>query len=162
MNTMNPKIVQCRQEHISQLVGLWIEYLVDQGDNPILQYIDVAHTEGYSKILHSFLKKEPEGFLVAHIDGEIVGFVIAQKNVYGPNYRMLENIGNIQIIHTKRSHRHKGIASKLLDKALEYLKTNNCTVILSETDQQNEASLKLLLKHGFKKRGNLVTLIHRE
>lgn len=157
---MNLVITQCTNEHIPQLVELWREYLVDQGDDPILQYIDVNHTEGYGKILKSFLKKEPEGFLVALRGEEVVGFVIAQKEAYGPNYKTIEKIGNIQIIHTNRSHRNKGIASKLLENAIEYLKSNNCSIILSETDQQNTASLKLLQKHGFKRRGNLVTLIH--
>jgi ribosomal protein S18 acetylase RimI-like enzyme len=156
---MNHIIIQCTREHIPQLVDLWGEYLFDQGDDPILQYIDVAHTEGYSQILNSFLKKEPEGFLIALNGDEVVGFVIAQKEAYGPNYRTTKKIGNIQIIHTKRSHRNKGIASKLLEKALEYLESNDCSIILSETDQQNTAALSLLQKHGFKKRGNLVTLI---
>ncbi|MCW4014485.1 MAG: GNAT family N-acetyltransferase, partial [Candidatus Bathyarchaeota archaeon] len=79
---------------------------------------------------------------------------------YGHNYRTNDKIGNIQIIHTKRSYRNKGIASKLLEGAIEYLKSNGCGIILSETDQLNTASLSLLHKHGFKKRGSLVTLIH--
>jgi len=159
---MNLEITQCTSVHIPQLVELWKEYLVDQGDDPILQHIDINHIDGYGNILNSFLKNEPEGFIAALIDEEVVGFVIAKKDAYGPNYRTLENIGNIQIIHTKRGYRHKGIASKLLVKAIEYLQSNECTIILSETDQQNEASLSLLEKYGFRKRGNLVALIHRE
>jgi len=88
----------------------------------------------------------------------VIGFVIAQKDAFGLNYRTFEKIGNVQIIHTKRSYRRSGIASLLLDKALEYLRDNGCAVILSETDQHNTASLNLLLKHGFMRRGDHVTL----
>ncbi|MCW4012119.1 MAG: hypothetical protein NWF07_03905, partial [Candidatus Bathyarchaeota archaeon] len=68
-------ITQCSSEHILQLVELWREYLIDQGDDPILRYLDVNHTEGYGNILNSFQKKESEGFLVALNGDEVVGFV---------------------------------------------------------------------------------------
>ena len=155
---MNPLITQCSLDYIPQLVELWREYLVDQGDDPILEYIDVNYTEDYDKILKSFLKKEPEGFIVALEDDTVIGFVIAQKNAFGSNYKIREPIGNVQIIHTKRSHRRSGVASQLMKKAIKYLEDMGCTVILSETDQHNTASLNLLLKHGFMRRGDHVTL----
>ena len=159
---MNQVITQCSLNHIPQLIDLWREYLIDQGEDPIYQYMDVDNTDRYGNILNSFLKKEPEGFLVALEDDTVIGFVIAQKDAIGSNYSTRENIGNVQVIHTKRDHRRSGVASQLMEKALEYLKEMGCTVILSETDQQNTASLNLLLKHGFKKRGNLVNLIREE
>jgi len=61
---LNPIILQCTQDHIPQLVELWEEYLVDQGDDPIIRYIDIEHKEGYENILRSFLRSEPEDFLL--------------------------------------------------------------------------------------------------
>lgn len=79
------------------------------------------------------MKKESDGLLVARIDDEVVGFVVPFKDALGPNYVMKARVGHIQVVHTKRGHRRKGVATRLMEAALEYLRENGCTLVLAET-----------------------------
>ncbi len=150
----------CEPRYIPQLVELWKEYIVDQGDDPITQYIDFdAGTDGFSRILEGYMSKEPEGFLVATVSDEVVGFLIAFRNALSDNYVMKRRVGKIQVVHVKRGFRRRGIASSLLREAIDYLGSSGCSVVLAETGEDNMRSMRMLTKLGFKLRGKLVTLI---
>ena len=150
----------CEFEHIPQLVDLWTEYLLDQGEDPINEYIEFdTSKEGFSRILEGYLRKEPEGFLVATIGDEVVGFLIAHRNALSSNYKMKRKVGKVQTIHVKRGYRGRGIASSLLRKALQYLESSGCYAVLAETGEDNKESLNMLTKLSFRQRGKLVTLI---
>jgi ribosomal protein S18 acetylase RimI-like enzyme len=150
----------CEFKHIPQLVELWIEYLVDQGEDPINDYIDFsASKEGFYSILEGYLRKEPEGFMVATVSDEVVGFLIAYRSALSDNYKMKRKVGNVQVVHVKRGFRGRGIASSLLRKAMRYLESGGCSAVLAETGEDNEESLNMLTKLGFKQRGKLVTFI---
>jgi len=160
MSSGNVEIKPCQDEFLTQLAELWKEYLVDQGEDPLHPYFDFeASTEGFRKILEAYMKREPGGFLVAIIGDEIVGFVVSFKDAFGPNYVTKRKIGQIQVVHVKQGFRRKGIATKLVNAALLYLKENSCSIILAETGEKNTKSLKMLEKFGFKERGKFVTFM---
>jgi ribosomal protein S18 acetylase RimI-like enzyme len=162
MSSSEVEIKPCQDEFIAQLAELWKEYLVDQGEDPLHPYFDLeASTEGFRRILEGYMKREPGGFLVATVGDEVVGFVVSFKDAFGPNYVMKRRIGHIQVVHTKREFRRRGIATKLVNAALGYLKDNGCAIILAETGEKNTRSLKMLEKFDFYERGKLVTFIKK-
>ncbi len=65
----------------------------------------------------------------------------------------------MQVVHTKRGFRRRGIATKLIKESLEYLKKNGCSIILAETGENNVVSKKMLEKFGFKERGKLLNFM---
>ena len=155
------KIKLCQDEFVPQLTELWKEYVVDQvEEDPLLPYFDLeASTEGFRKNVEALMKKEPQGFLVALLDSEVVGFVVSFKEAFSPNYVMKRRIGQIQIVHVKRAFRRRGTATKLINAAFEYLKGNGCSVILTETGEKNTESMQMFEKLGFKQRGKLVAFM---
>ena len=160
MSSSNVEIKPCQDEFLTQLAELWKEYLVDQGEDPLRPYLDFeASTEGFRKILEAYMKRESGGFLVAAIGDEIVGFVVSFKDAFGPNYVTKRKIGQLQVVHVKQGFRRKGIATKLVNAALLYLKENSCSIILAETGEKNTKSLKMLEKFGFKERGKFITFM---
>lgn len=154
------EIKPCSKDHIPMLVELWKEYMVDQGDDPLSLYFDFeASTEGFRRILEGYMKKEPDGFLVATSGDEVIGFAVSFKDAFGPNYVMKAGVGHIQVVHTKRGHRRKGVATRLMEAALEYLRGNGCTVVLAETGEGNASSVGMLRRLGFKERDKTVNLM---
>ncbi len=132
--------------------------MVDQGlEDPVQQYLDVESSkQGFTKILENYMRKEPEGFLIAVKGGEVVGFVISFQDAFGPNYVTKEKIGHIQVVHTRRGHRRQGIATKLMEAAEDYLRSRGCGLVLTETGEPNTAARSLLQKSGYRLRGKLI------
>jgi len=154
------EIRPCSEEDLPELVELWKEYMVDQGDDPLSHYFDFESSkEGFRRILEGYMRKEPGGFLVATGGDEVVGFVVSFKDALGPNYVMKSRVGRIQVVHTKRGRRRKGVATRLMTAALDYLRESGCAMVLAETGEDNAGSLGMLRRLGFKERGKLVNLM---
>jgi ribosomal protein S18 acetylase RimI-like enzyme len=160
MSSNDVEIKPCHVNFLSQLGELWKEYLVDQGEDPLCQYFDYeAGSEGFLKILEGYMKRDSGGFLVAVISDEVVGFVVSFRDAFGSNYVARKRIGEILVVHTKRGFRRRGIATKLINAALGYLKKGGCSIILAETGENNVKSLKMLEKFDFKERGKVVSFM---
>jgi ribosomal protein S18 acetylase RimI-like enzyme len=160
MSSSDVEIMPCRNEFLPQLTELWKEYMVDQGEDPLLPYLDLeASKEGFRKILESYLEMEPEGFLVALLGSVVVGFAVSFKNALGPNYITNKRIGLLQVVYVKRGYRRRGIATQLVNAAFSYLVANGCSIVLAETGEKNTRSIQILEKLGFKQRGKLVTFM---
>jgi len=94
MSSGDVEIKPCLDEFLTQLVELWKEYLVDQGEDPLRRYLDFeASIEGFRKIMEAYMEREPGGFRVATTGDEVVGFVVSSENAFGPNYVTRERIG---------------------------------------------------------------------
>jgi len=91
------EVTPCSEEHLPKLTELWAEYMIDQGsDDPVLPLLDVESSKpGFAKLMENYMRREPEGFLVAVKDGDVVGFVISFRDAFGPNYVTRERIGHI-------------------------------------------------------------------
>jgi len=163
MQSTDVVIEHCKSEHVNELVELWKEYMVDQVQkDPLLPYFDLeASNEGFRKIIDGFLEKEPEGFFVARFGDRVVGFVASYKDAFGSNYRMKTRVGHIQVVHVRRGFRRRGIATRLVEAAMRYLKDNKCTIMLAETGEMNKEAIQMFEKLGFKQRGRLVALMKK-
>jgi ribosomal-protein-alanine N-acetyltransferase len=90
----------------------------------------------------NFLLKEPNGFLIAKMNDQIVGYVIGVTE---------KNIGTIVSIAVKKDYRRKGIGKKLLDYIIEYFKLKNISIINLQVRIDNYEAISFYENNGFKK-----------
>ena len=95
-------------------------------------------------ILKSELQNTNSEYLVAFSNSEIVGF--------GGIWISVDDIHLTNIV-TKKSMRHNGIASKLLENLISISKTKNKTSLTLEVNENNIYAIKLYSKYNFKKIG---------
>ena len=86
-------------------------------------------------------KKWPEGFLVAKINKEIVGYAIGEKN---------KDLGLIVSVAVKKEWRRKGIGRKLVEKLLENFKKEGMKIIFLHVREENKEAINFYLALGFK------------
>jgi ribosomal protein S18 acetylase RimI-like enzyme len=161
MNVPQIEVTPCSEEHLPELTELWAEYMIDQGgDDPVMPLLDLESSKpGFTKLMENYMRKEPEGFLVAVKDRDVVGFVVSFSDAFGTNYVTREKIGHIQVVHTKRGCRRQGVATKLIEAAEGYLRGSGCGLVLTETGEPNTAARTLLEKTGFRVRDKLIDYI---
>lgn len=87
------------------------------------------------------LKNPIATYIVAEEDNQIMGYV-GVWNVMSE--------GQITNVAVAKSHREKGVGSRLIEGLLAYAKENQLVLLLLEVRSSNEAAQKLYGKFGFK------------
>ena len=82
--------------------------------------------------------------LIARDDTEAVGFLFG---------RVASDEAEIISIGVAPQHRRRGIAARLLTRADDHLRACGALSLFIEVDQDDEAAIKLYLKHGFEQVG---------
>ena len=88
----------------------------------------------------SMLRDCNDGAFMALENNKLLGFIFC---------RVLGDTGYIGPLGVANNLYGKGIGSKLLDKAIEYLKSKNCKLIGLEALANNPSALSLYIKKGF-------------
>jgi ribosomal-protein-alanine acetyltransferase len=83
--------------------------------------------------------------LVARVDGEVAGFIIARIDVEGDS-----PAGHILTIDVALQHRRKGIATRLLNQIETMLKEKGVRECRLEVREDNAAAIGLYFKLGYK------------
>lgn len=86
--------------------------------------------------------KEEDILLVAEIENEIVGFVLAK-------YHKATRLSTITNIFVKETHRGKGIGTRLLEETKSRLLNKGTTYLYALIGKQNDPSLGLFKSAGF-------------
>jgi ribosomal protein S18 acetylase RimI-like enzyme len=84
----------------------------------------------------------PAGIFVAEEDGQIVGYVTTRLNHF-------KSIGQIPNLAVDPAYRSRGIASTLIQHALDYLRAEGMAMAKIETLVQNERGQSLYPRFGF-------------
>lgn len=115
---------------------------VSSNDLPIIEKIEkISFSDPYSRNLLEALAFTKCGeFLVAEVDGEIIGYVSAIFEA---------NSASITSIAVHPDYRRKEIARKLMLKLLETLREKRISNIKLEVRESNEAARKLYESLGF-------------
>ena len=79
-------------------------------------------------------------YLIYSIDDKNIGFV---------DFFFFYDRIEINYIYVEKSYRNKNIASKLMDKLIEFAIDNKCINITLEVDESNDAAINLYKKYGF-------------
>jgi ribosomal-protein-alanine N-acetyltransferase len=86
-------------------------------------------------------KKWPEGFLVAKLGGEIVGYAVGEKD---------KDSGLIVSVAVKKEWRRKGIGRKLIEKLLENFKKEGMKIVFLHVREENRGAINFYQALGFK------------
>ena len=101
------------------------------------------------ELINSFLKyfntkinyiSEFNKYLIYSIDDKNIGFI---------DFSFIYDRIELNYIYVEKSYRNKNIASKLMDKLIEFAIDNKCINITLEVDESNDAAINLYKKYGF-------------
>jgi ribosomal protein S18 acetylase RimI-like enzyme len=95
----------------------------------------------------------PEAFLVAELDGRVVGYIRLK-----PPTKLPENAHVIQVqgLAVHPDTRCRGVAAGLLDTAEETLRERGTRKLTLRVLSTNEAAIRLYERHGFVREGTLL------
>ena len=106
-----------------------------------------VHGIAYSAAeLQHFLNLRSAVRIVGEQDGEIKGFIIADK--FRPR-RSEQSMGQIITIDVREDARRSGLGGQLLAAAEEELRKSGCGYVSLETAIDNLPALKFYKKHGY-------------
>jgi ribosomal-protein-alanine N-acetyltransferase len=86
-------------------------------------------------------KKWPEGFLVAKLGGEIVGYAIGERG---------KDSGLIVSVAVKKEWRKRGIGRRLIEKLLENFKKEGMKIVFLHVREENREAINFYQALGFK------------
>ncbi|MEM2738353.1 MAG: ribosomal protein S18-alanine N-acetyltransferase [Candidatus Bathyarchaeia archaeon] len=94
----------------------------------------------------------PETFIVAEVNGEVVGYVMCRIEIGLSNFGFSGFIkkGHIVSIAVMPEHRQKGIGHALVSKAMEGMRLYNAKQAFLEVRVSNTPAINLYKKLGFK------------
>lgn len=117
---------------------------------------DEGDVEGIRSIYQEFFEdcpqlKSEEGFIVAEMDGQIVGFfVITSYSTYPWWDREVKSWCEIIELHVYHKLWRRGIGTQLVLKALDYAKSKGAEAVYVVTGEDNVPARRLYEKYGFK------------
>ncbi len=114
----------------------------------VYAYKGVEDTKSYINWLK---KRDREGILLAFVDNELVGFIAADSEWFSK--REGEKVGAVHELVVREDHRRKGIASLLMEKALDYFKVKGLKKAELWVGDENEGAKRFYKKFGFKENG---------
>ena len=134
------------------------EYVIRQfreEDLPSVIYINrTCLPENYTPDFFLYHFREfPEGFLVAEMDGSIVGYIMTRIDrgvSYYPYLATLKEKGHIISLAVMPHARRRGIAESLLRSALEAIKKKGIKEVYLEVRISNTPAINLYKKLGFR------------
>jgi len=100
------------------------------------------------------INKYPAGIFVAEADGAVVGFITTRVD-------LAKGMGSIPDLAVLPAQRRKGLASKLVDTALQHLKKEGMEYVRIDTLDQNEICKHFYPKRGFKEIAKMIHYIMR-
>jgi ribosomal protein S18 acetylase RimI-like enzyme len=106
--------------------------------------------EGYSRFLSSQLNEEDVIVLVAERAGSVVGYVYAALEPRSWK-ELREPAGFIHDVAVEESSRRTGVATALVETAIEWLRAHGAPRVLLCTAEQNAVALSLFSHLGFRR-----------
>ena len=97
-------------------------------------------------------KRFPAAFIVADINGKIVGYIMCRIETGIPTFKLLgiTKKGHVISIAVLHDHNHKGIGNALMREAMHGMANYNAKECYLEVRESNLPAIKLYRKLGFK------------
>lgn len=126
-------------------------------DLPRLEEIESQHekqnparkgwVERVRKLIDLALSDEPEGLLIADLDGRVVGWAAARRQQLHP--LASEGFGYVLHISVAADVRRQGLGARLLRECEAYLRARGCHGIRISVGIEDVASQQLMKKLGY-------------
>lgn len=115
-----------------------------------LEEYSYDHPSDAEDYINWLFARDSEGIIGAFENKELVGFICIDKHWYSKRER--KTLGAIHELVVAKAYRRKGIATKLVNRALELFKENGLDSIELWAGVNNLAAIKLYEKLGFEAR----------
>lgn len=110
-------------------------------------YTSGSEIRSYMRWLY---RGDPDGFLVAELNGEIIGFVSVHTNWWD---KRVGRTAEIHEIAVQKRYQHMGIGKKLLKKAVEYALSRGCNWVSLWVGSENNMAKEWYRRLGFEETG---------
>jgi ribosomal protein S18 acetylase RimI-like enzyme len=136
------EIVELDRSRLPEIEALWKELNAHhaQRSSNFKQYFD---TLTFQDRIKQLLYKEDLSLFVGSDAGVCVGYCIVTAE---------RNKGEVDSIYVRASHRGQRIGHELMSRAMEWLRTKECTEIVIYVAEGNEQALSFYEKYGFSRR----------
>ncbi|MFQ5969391.1 MAG: GNAT family N-acetyltransferase [Nitrososphaerales archaeon] len=128
-------------------VGNYLVRRCEQEDLPSVIDINMSTLpEHYSDyFFESILKELPESFLIAELDGKVVGYIMCKLEFGFSNFRKLGFVkkGHVVSVAVLDEHRGKGLGKALMQEAMSGLISKKTDEIYLEVRMSNESAIKM-------------------
>lgn len=130
-----------RYTELRKLLNLYIHF--ENGD-PVLE-----DNDSLIELWDGIFNTPNLYYIVADMDGELISTcnITIIKNLT----RNARPYGIIENVVTHKAHRNKGYGKRVLQKAVEIAKANNCYKVMLLTGSKKEETLKFYESSGFSK-----------
>jgi len=113
--------------------------------------VDEENIKKWRKQLLDFHEDDKNQILIAEIDGEIVGYILFYnpiKERFG--FKTKHCFGGIIELYVKPEFRRRGVATQLIQRCVDYLKSRGAVDVRVDVLMRNKKAMNLYRKHGFK------------
>ena len=128
---------------VDEVVQLWRRLASDQ-----TLIIDDENLTRFREFLEGLSKEDENQVLAYEINGRIVGFLMFMKQARSM-LKLKRSRAMITDLYVEQEHRGRGIASKLLERCLEYLKSLGVEEARVNVLVDNAPAISLYRKTGF-------------
>jgi len=154
---MKIKYLVVRRKGVLQVIlrqiGACVIRRCEPGDLiPVMEINMITLPEHYSDYFYeSLLAELPEAFLIAEIEGRIVGYIMCKTEYGFSNFKKLGFVkkGHIVSIAVLDEHRNKGIGKALVEETIQGVKIKKCDELYLEVRCSNTGGVKLYEKLRF-------------
>lgn len=129
-------IRRCTPEEIPQVIRINEETLPEHYSDPF-----------YYDLLEGF----PEGFLLAELDGKVVGYMMNRIEFGFSNIRgfSLTKKAHVVSVAVLAEHRRHGLGEALMEEGLKAMKARGCSECFLEVRVSNAPAIAMYRKLGF-------------
>ena len=140
-------------------IGDYIIRHCDERDLASVMEINmIALPEHYSEyFFESILRELPEAFIIAEINGRIVGYIMCKIEFGFSNFRKLGFVkkGHVVSVAVLPEHRGKGLGKALMLEGINGVMNRKSDEIYLEVRSSNESAIKMYQKLGFQIKSKL-------
>jgi len=140
---MNSTVRPMKPSEVDEVVRLWRRLASDQ-----TLIIDDENLTRFREFLEGLSKEDENQVLAYEINGRIVGFLMFMKQAKSM-LRLKRSRAMITDLYVEEEHRGRGIASKLLERCLQYLKSLGVEEVRVNVLVDNAPAISLYRKTGF-------------
>ena len=143
------EIMTAQECHVPEIVNLWDEFMrFHEPFDPRYPMVDNVRS-GYETHFRETMTATDTKVLVALEKGRVVGYVMAMIRKSSPAWKR-EKYGYIEEMAVTADYRRHGIGTQMLDKILDWFKSENLDMIELSVAAKNKVGYSFWKKHGFK------------